>query len=139
MDGPKHATSRRRGIPRLVAVAVFLAAIAAIGACGGSSAGGDNSAAPVITMSEMRFSPNRLDLKAGQTVVVKLVNHGSQRHDLAFPSTQMPGLAGIETLTQAGETTTVTLRFDRPGTYLFQCTIEGHAAAGMTGAVYVSP
>jgi hypothetical protein len=25
----------------------------------------DNSAAPVITMSEMRFSPNRLDLKAG--------------------------------------------------------------------------
>jgi uncharacterized cupredoxin-like copper-binding protein len=139
MDGTKHATSRGPAISRLVAVGAFLTAMMAVGACSARSAGGDNSAEPVITMSEMRFSPNRLDMKAGQTVVVRLVNHGSQRHDLAFPSSQMPGLAGLETLTQAGETTTVTLRFDRPGTYLFQCTIEGHAAAGMTGAVYVSP
>jgi uncharacterized cupredoxin-like copper-binding protein len=139
MDALIHATSRGRWVLRLVAVGAFVAATMAIGACGAHLGGGDNSAAPVITMTEMRFSPNRLDLKAGQTVVVTLVNRGAQRHDLAFPSDQMPGLAGIETLTQAGERTTVTLRFDRPGTYLFQCTIEGHAAAGMTGAVYVSP
>jgi uncharacterized cupredoxin-like copper-binding protein len=31
------------------------------------------------------------------------------------------------------------MTFDRPGTYPFQCTIPGHAASGMTGAVFVSP
>jgi len=31
------------------------------------------------------------------------------------------------------------LTFDPPGTYTFLCTIEGHAASGMTGAVFVSP
>ncbi len=93
----------------------------------------------VIEMTEMRFSPNRLDFKVGESVTVTLVNRGEQRHDLAFPSIQMPGLAGVETLTMPGRTTTVTLRFDQPGEYQFLCTIPGHAAAGMTGAVFVTP
>jgi uncharacterized cupredoxin-like copper-binding protein len=90
-------------------------------------------------MEEMRFTPNRVDVKAGESVTLTLVNKGSVRHDLAFPSAEMPGLAGIETLTLPGQTTHVTLHFDKPGSYPFVCTIEGHAASGMTGAVFVSP
>jgi uncharacterized cupredoxin-like copper-binding protein len=137
MDTLGNATSRRHWIGML-AVGMFAVAPLLLGACGSGSSVGANGSL-VITMEEMRFSPNRLDLKAGQSVTVTLVNKGSVRHDLAFPSAEMPGLAGIETLTLPGQTSHVTLRFDQPGTYRFLCTIEGHAVAGMTGAVFVSP
>jgi len=87
----------------------------------------------------MRFSPNRIDARVGQPVLITIVNRGSVRHDLAFPSIQMPSLQGVETLTMPGQSTRLTLTFDTPGTYTFLCTIEGHAASGMTGAVFVSP
>jgi plastocyanin len=92
-----------------------------------------------IVATEMRFSPNRIDARVGQPVVITIVNRGSERHDLAFPSIGMPDLRGVETLTMPGQSTRLTMTFDRPGTYLFQCTITGHAASGMTGAAYVSP
>jgi uncharacterized cupredoxin-like copper-binding protein len=92
-----------------------------------------------IVMTEMRFSPNRIDARAGQSVLVTIVNRGSQRHDLAFPPTGMPNLRGVETLTMPGQSTRLTISFDTPGTYLFECTIPGHAASGMTGAMFVSP
>ena len=102
--------------------------------------GGDERHKSVeIVMTEMRFSPNRIDARAGQSVVVTIVNRGSQRHDLAFPPTGMPNLQGVETLTMPGQSSRLTISFDAPGTYLFQCTIPGHAASGMTGAVFVSP
>ena len=92
-----------------------------------------------IVATEMRFSPNRIDARVGQPVLITIVNRGSVRHDLAFPSIQMPSLRGVETLTMPGQSTSLTLTFDTPGTYTFLCTIEGHAASGMTGAVFVSP
>lgn len=91
-----------------------------------------------IVMTEMRFSPNRIDARAGQSVLVTIVNRGSERHDLAFPSIGMPNLRGVETLTMPGQSSRLTISFDAPGTYLFLCAIPGHAAAGMTGAVFVS-
>lgn len=33
----------------------------------------------------------------------------------------------------------ITLRFDEPGTHTFSCSLPGHAAARMTGAVFVQP
>ncbi len=92
-----------------------------------------------IVVTEMRFSPNRIDARAGQSVLVTIVNRGTERHDLAFPSIGMPNLRGLETLTMPGQSTRLTIAFDTPGTYPFLCAIPGHAAAGMTGAVFVSP
>jgi uncharacterized cupredoxin-like copper-binding protein len=92
-----------------------------------------------IVMTEMRFSPNRIDVRVGQSVSITLVNQGSERHDLAFEAISMPGLRGVETLAMPGESTRLTLTFDQPGTFPFLCTIPGHAASGMTGAVFVSP
>ena len=101
------------------------------------AAEGDNQV--VIEATEMRFSPNRIDARVGQPVIITLVNQGSVRHDLAFPAIEMPNLQGAETLAMPGESTRLTITFDRPGTYPFLCTIPRHAASGMTGAVFVSP
>ena len=92
-----------------------------------------------IVATEMRFNPNRIDARVGQPVLITIVNKGSVRHDLAFSAIDMPNLQGVETLTMPGQSTRLTMTFDRPGTYPFQCTIPGHAASGMTGALFVSP
>jgi uncharacterized cupredoxin-like copper-binding protein len=92
----------------------------------------------VVVATEMRFSPNRIDARVGQPVLITIVNQGSVRHDLAFPSIEMTGLRGAETLTMPGQSTRLTMTFERPGTYPFLCTIPGHAPSGMTGAVFVS-
>lgn len=92
-----------------------------------------------IVATEMRFSPNRIDARVGQPVLITIVNRGSVRHDLAFPAIEMPDLQGVETLAMPGQSTRLTMTFDTPGTYPFLCTIPGHAASGMTGALFVSP
>ena len=87
----------------------------------------------------MRFTPNQLDAKVGVPLTVRLTNRGTERHDLNFPSLHMPGLGGIESILDPGETRTITLQFDEPGSHTFICSLPGHAAAGMTGAVFVQP
>ena len=103
----------------------------------GGAAEGNNQVEIVAT--EMRFSPNRIDARVGKPVIIAIVNKGSERHDLAFPAIEMPNLQGVETLTMPGQSTRLTMTFDRPGTFPFLCTIPGHAASGMTGALFVSP
>lgn len=100
----------------------------------GSSTGGGMIE---IVMEEMRFTPNRIDAKVDQAIVLRLVNRGAQRHDLIFPSLHMPGLEGQEAILEPGEVRTISLRFDTPGEHTFLCSLPGHAAAGMTGAVFV--
>lgn len=127
----------------LVLLIVLLVAAVGLIAAGASllaqTSGGSRSTVIEVTLEDLRFVPNRLDLRAGVTTTLRLTNRGSQRHDLNFPSLHMPGLEGVESILEPGETRTVTLRFDRPGTHTFICTLPGHAAAGMTGAAYVAP
>ena len=92
-----------------------------------------------VVLEEMRFKPNRINAKVGVPLTVRLTNKGTERHDLNFESIHMPGLGGVESILEPGETRSITLTFDEPGTHLFICTLPGHAAAGMTGALFVSP
>ena len=108
----------------------------ALGTLGGSR--GSGSGTVDIALSEMSFTPNRIDARVGQTIRLRITNAGVQRHDLAFASGHMPGLKGAETILEPGETRTLTLEFDAPGVHEFSCSLPGHAAAGMTGAVFVS-
>ena len=102
--------------------------------------GGDSGQGPQeMVLEDLRFVPNRLDARVGVPLRVVLRNSGTERHDLSFPSLHMPGLAGLESILEPGERRTVTLTFDQPGTHTFECTLPGHAAAGMTDAVYVTP
>lgn len=114
-------------------VTLLLVPIALV-ACQAASPG-----APAIVFEEMRFVPNRIDAQVGVPLTVRLTNGGRERHDLNFPALHMPGLAGVEAILEPGETRTITLRFDAPGTHTFSCSLPGHAAAGMTGAVFVQP
>lgn len=98
-----------------------------------------DSGAATIVLEDLRFVPNRLDARVGVPLTVRLTNQGLERHDLNFPSLHMPGLQGVESILDPGETRTITLTFDQAGTHTFICTLPGHAASGMTGAVYVQP
>ena len=98
--------------------------------------GADGRSAEIV-LQDLRFVPNRLDAKVGVPLTVRLTNSGTERHDLNFESLHMPGLEGIESILEPGETRTITLRFDTPGVHTFICTLPGHAAAGMTGAAFV--
>ena len=105
-----------------------------VGACQASQPG-----APTIVFEEMRFVPNRVDATVGEPLRVTLTNKGRERHDLNFPALHMPDLEGVQAILEPGETRTITLTFDQPGTHTFQCSLPGHAVAGMTGAVFVRP
>jgi plastocyanin len=111
-----------------------LAAAVVLGACEAST-----TDPPTIVIEEMRFVPSRLDATVGVPLTVRIVNRSPERHDLALPSLHMPGLQGVDAILEPGETRTITLRFDRPGTHTFRCSIAKYAAAGMTGAVFVAP
>lgn len=121
-------------IARSASLVTLLFVPVALVACQASS-----PEAPTIVFEEMRFVPNRIDAKVGVPLMVRLTNDGRERHDLNFPSLHMPGLEGVEAILEPGETGTITLRFDEPGTHTFSCSLPGHAAAGMTGAVFVRP
>jgi uncharacterized cupredoxin-like copper-binding protein len=120
-------------VARTALVMILVTAPIAIAACQASSPG------PASIVFEIRFVPNRIDAVAGEPVRVTLTNKGLQRHDLNFPSLHMPGLEGVEAILEPGETRMITLRFDQAGTHTFQCSLPGHAVAGMTGAVFVRP
>jgi nitrite reductase (NO-forming) len=98
---------------------------------------GGQTALREIVISDMRFTPSRIDAPAGQTLNLRLENRGLQDHDLNLGSIHMAGLEGAQAILKPGEVRTLTLRFDQPGTHVFTCSHPGHAGAGMTGAVFV--
>lgn len=119
---------------RLVAIALSIAFLSA--GCQGQS-GAPRSAE--IVLEDLRFTPNRIDAKVGVPLTVRLTNRGTERHDMNFPALHMPGLQGVEAILDPGESRTIVLTFDQPGTHTFICSLPGHAASGMTGAAFVSP
>lgn len=124
----------RPGSVGLEAVVLLLLAFTAAG-CQGQPGGAGGPAE--IVLEDMRFTPNRIDAKVGVPLAVRLTNRGTERHDLNFQSLHMPGLEGVESILEPGESRTITLTFDQAGTHTFICTLPGHAAAGMTGAAFV--
>lgn len=118
-------------------IAVLVIVLIAVANRQGGSDNTDRSAA--IVLEDFRFAPNGLNATVGVPLRVTLTNRGTERHDLNFPALHMPGLQGVESILEPGETRSITLQFDTPGTHSFICSLPGHAAAGMTGAVTVRP
>lgn len=125
------------GCVGLVVLAVV--AFAVLARAAGDFRGDSSPGSAEIVLEDMRFTPNRIDAKVGVPLTVRLTNKGTFRHDLNFQSLHMPGLKGVESILEPGESRTITLTFDQAGTHTFICTLPGHAAAGMTGAAFVSP
>lgn len=118
--------------------AMAVAAVAALTACGGG--GTTTSSAPAagvadiettVTATEFKFDPGELDLEAGATITVELVNGGTVEHDFTIDDLDVKIYAGV------GETASDTVGPVEPGTYEYYCSIPGHREAGMVGELTV--
>ena len=106
-----------------------------------------------LTMTDnMRFTPDRIDVKQGETVRIVIKNQGQMLHEFVlgtkkeldehaalmvkFPTMEHaePYMAHVS----AGKTGEIVWTFNRGGDFDFACLIAGHYQAGMLGKVKVS-
>lgn len=99
----------------------------------------------------MRFTPDRIEVKAGETVRLNVRNSGKIRHELVLGTDadlkahydmmmKDPGMRHEEANSislDAGKSGQIVWRFDKAGTVSFGCLEPGHYAAGMKGSVTV--
>jgi len=114
-------------------------ALTGVGACGGGGGGASCKAqvdtkaaiAGAITVcgSEIKYDVKTITAKPGP-LKVTFVNGGSTYHTLKIKNTP------VELKANPGKTVTATVTLAK-GTYDFECTVSGHAAAGMKGKIVV--
>ena len=103
-------------------------------------------------LDTMRFSPDRIDAKLGETLRFTASNTGRVLHEFVigtkqenaehyelmkkFPSMEhdAPWMAHVA----AGGKSEIVWKFNRPGEFEFACLIAGHYEAGMVGKIVVS-
>jgi plastocyanin len=127
---------------KLILVVLLMAAafgIAFLAVAGSGTRSGPFGDSVDLVIDDLRFTPNRVDARVGVPMTVRMISKSPHAHDVYFSSRHMPGLQGRQSYVAPGETQTLTLRFDRSGTHTFSCSQPGHAASGMTGAVFVRP
>ena len=102
---------------------------------------------------DMRFSPDRITVKQGETLRLRVENKGKILHEvvlgtpatlaehaqmmLKFPTMEHdePYMAHVA----PGKTGDLLWQFNRPGNFDFACLIAGHYQAGMRGTITVTP
>ena len=105
-----------------------------------------------VTMDDtMRFAPEQLKFKAGETVRFVVRNTGKIRHEMVIGSlgelkehaemmranpAMLHADSNMVTLAP-GEQGDVVWQFDKPGSFDFACLVPGHLEAGMTGKIDV--
>ena len=101
---------------------------------------------------QMRFAPDHIEVKQGETVRIALRNEGKMVHEmvigtkkvldehaaqmLKFPEMEHeePYMAHVA----PGKTGEILWTFNRPGDFDFACLIAGHYQAGMVGKIKVA-
>ena len=78
-----------------------------------------------VELTEMAFEPDTIEVTVGEPVELTVANVGQAYHDLTIDELDLR--VGVE----PGETVTTALRVDEPGSYDVECSVPGHAAAGM--------
>ena len=100
---------------------------------------------------DMRFAPNKIEVREGETVRLRAENKGKVLHaivigtkaDLEAHAEMMQKHPGMEhdepsmAHVGAGQRGDIVWTFNRPGTFDFACLIAGHYQAGMTGTITV--
>lgn len=107
-----------------------------------------------ITMTDnMRFTPDRIELRRGETVRFVVKNSGQMMHEMVIGTkkeldehaalmAKFPNMEHDEpymTHVGPGKTGELVWTFNRPGDFDFACLIAGHYQAGMVGKINVSP
>jgi uncharacterized cupredoxin-like copper-binding protein len=106
----------------------------------------------VRMLDTMRFTPDRIEVKSGETVRFNVRNDGKMLHEFVigtkkeneahaalmvkFPNMEHeePYMAHVP----PGKSTQLVWNFNRPGEFEFACLIAGHYQAGMVGKLVVA-
>ena len=119
-------------------------------------AGQAGKATRTITLrmtDDMRFSPDRITVRQGETLRLRVENKGKILHEvvLGTPDTleehaqlmvKFPTMEHAEPYmahVAPGKTGDLLWQFNRPGSFDFACLIAGHFQAGMRGTITVTP
>lgn len=118
--------------------------------------GGDAKAVSrtiTFTMTDnMRFDPDKIKVKQGDTIRFVIKNGGKVMHEMVIGTKKeleehaalmmkFPGMEHDEPYMAhvgPGKTGEIIWTFNKPGTFDFACLIAGHYQAGMTGKVMVA-
>ena len=118
-------------------------------------AGDAKAVKQTITLSmgdNMRFSPDKLSIKLGDTVRFVVKNQGKQLHEMVIGTkkeldahaalmVKFPGMEHDEPYmahVAAGKSQDLIWTFNRAGNFDFACLIAGHYQAGMVGKITVA-
>jgi Cu+-exporting ATPase len=91
-----------------------------------------NARQVAVSARDIRFQPADVTVEAGEVVVVSFTNDDPIFHDW-----EVTGVANVDAGARPGQTQRIRFVLDEPGTYRVECTVEGHAEAGMTGTLTV--
>jgi uncharacterized cupredoxin-like copper-binding protein len=97
----------------------------------------------------MRYNPDRIDVKAGETVRFFIKNNGKTDHEMVIGTLEelkehaemmrkMPSMQHAEPnmiRLAPGQRGGIVWQFDKAGTVNFACLIPGHMEAGMVGKI----
>ena len=118
-------------------------------------AGDAKSVKRTITLSmgdNMRFSPDQISVKQGETIRFVVKNQGKQLHEMVIGTkpeldahaammVKFPGMEHDEPYmahVAAGKSQDLIWTFNKPGSFDFACLIAGHYQAGMVGKINVA-
>ena len=117
---------------------------------------GDTRGARTIEVrmtDDMRFTPERIEVRQGETIRFVVRNKGKLQHEMVLGTkasldehaammAKFPGMEHDEphmTHVKPGARQEVVWNFNRPGEFHYACLIAGHYQAGMVGAISVAP
>lgn len=106
----------------------------------------------IVALDTMRFSPDRVEVREGETVRFVVKNSGKMMHEMVLGTkkdldehaammVKFPGMEHEEpymTHVGPGKTGQIVWNFNRAGDFDFACLIAGHYQAGMVGKIKVS-
>jgi len=105
----------------------------------------------VTTTDTLRFNPDQIDVRAGETVAFEITNSGAPPHEFfigtaaqqqAHEAEMSSGAAMMDEThavdVPAGGAARLVYTFDQPGTLEYGCHVAGHYAAGMRGTITIS-
>jgi uncharacterized cupredoxin-like copper-binding protein len=117
---------------------------------------GDAKGARTIAIAmgdDMRFRPDRIEVKQGETVRFVVRNGGKLLHEMVIGTPEalrqhaalMKKFSGMEhdepfmAHVGAGQRGELVWNFNRAGRFQFACLVPGHFEAGMIGTIVVTP
>lgn len=102
---------------------------------------------------DMRFKPDTINIKQGETIRFVIKNTGTTDHEMVLGTSEdirehremmkkMPGMVHTDANSvrvQPGKSGEIIWNFDLAGVFEFACLIPGHSEAGMKGNITVNP